>query len=149
MPAPKGNKFALGNKGGRPRIIKEEELPAFGLELIAWAEQKYKEILKVPKDDKLPFFMRTFAREYNISQDTLNNYCEQSKEFFGSYNKARQIIGEALMLGGLKGWWHPTAFIFVAKNETEMKDKTETDITSKGEKIIGIQYIEPKRGESS
>lgn len=147
MAAPKGNKYAAGNKGGRPRVIELEELPNFGKELENWAEKKYQEILKKPKEDKLPFFVRTFAREYNLSQDTLNNYCKQSKEFFGSYNKARQIIGEALMIGGLKGWWHPTAFIFIAKNETEMKDKTETDITSGGEQIKTINYIIPNESK--
>jgi hypothetical protein len=125
MPALKGNQYAKGNNGGRPRKVAEKDLGQFGKELVSWAEEKFEQIKNVPKDDKIPFFMRSFAREYGISQDTLTNYCKQSEEFFGSYKRAREIIGEALMLGGLKGWWHPTAFIFTAKNETDMKDRQE------------------------
>lgn len=135
MPAPKKNKYAVGNKGGRPRAVPVEDLDAFGEELVAWAKEQYAKLLELPKDEKLPFFMRSFARQYGISQDTLNNYCKQSEVFFGSYKETREIIGEALMLGGLKGWWHPTAFIFVAKNETDMRDKSEVDHTTMGKEL--------------
>ncbi len=145
MAAKKGNKYALGNHGGRPPKVNIDDLPAFGVELVNWAAAKYQDLLNAPdKEAKMPFFIKTFCREYKISEDTLSAYREANKEFSASYKQARQIIAEALMVGALKGWWHPTAFIFIAKNETDMRDNSALDVTSKGEKLT-INLVEFKK----
>jgi hypothetical protein len=145
MGAPKRNQYAKGNKGGRPPKVKPQNLPAFGEELVAWAAGKYQTLLSEPdKEAKMPFFIKTFCREHKISDDTLQAYRGANKEFSVSYKQARQIIAEALMVGALKGWWHPTAFIFIAKNETEMRDNSSVDLTSGGEKIT-VNLVEFKR----
>ena len=136
MGAPKGNQYAKGNKGGRPPKVESRNLPAFGNELAEWASKKYQELLTAPdKEAKMPFFIKTFCREHKISGDTLQAYRGANEEFSVSYKQAREIIAEALMVGALKGWWHPTAFIFIAKNETEMRDNSSVDLMSGGEKI--------------
>lgn len=45
----------------------------------------------------------------------------------------------------------PTGAIFYLKNafREDYKDRIETDVTSKGEKIIGIQYVNPEKREGS
>lgn len=146
MPAPKGNKYAQGNKGGRPRIVTLEELPAFGEEMIEWAREKMTTVL-TEKDakDKMPFFLQTFCRERNVSNDTIARYAEENKEFCGQVDEVKEIVKESLILGGLKGWWNPSAFTFVAKNVTDMRDKVEQDITSGGEKLT-INLVDFRNG---
>lgn len=143
MAAPKGNKFAIGNTGGRPRLVEKEDLPAFGLEMEEWARNKFEKLLaEKNKEAKMPFFLKTFAYEYGLSEDTLKNYREANREFFVSYIKVREIVAQMLMIGGLKGWWHPTAYIFTAKNETDMRDRIDTDITSGGKPIDFLKAIQ-------
>ena len=63
---------------------------------------------------------------------------KENKEFSVSYKRARDIQKEVLIRGAMKGWFNPTAFIFTAKNITDMRDKIETDITSGGQPITGM-----------
>lgn len=153
MSAPKGNTYAKGNKGGRPRTIDLKDLQPFGDVLVDWASKRFKKMISEPDvSKKLPFFMRTFAREQNMSLDTIQNYCKQDKVFFGQYRIALQIVTEALILGGMKGWFNPKVFAFIVKNETEMKDKIETDITSGGKEvavITGMQIIHENTQEKA
>lgn len=145
MPAPKGNKYAQGNSGGRPPAYTNEQLPELGKKMEEWFSAyllTYKETKEIP-------FIERFAREVaDVSTDTLNNYCEQNEEFFVSYKRCKEIQKQILIMGGLGGLFNPTAFIFTAKNITDMRDKIETDITSKGEKITitGMQIV--KDGDS-
>lgn len=149
MPAKKGNKYAVGNKGGRPRVVSLEDLPAFGEEMIEWAREKMATVL-TEKDakEKMPFFLQTFCRERNVSNDTIARYADENKEFCGQVDEVKEIVKESLMLGGLKGWWNPSAFTFVAKNVTNMKDKVEQDITSGGEKLT-VQIMSFKNADSN
>lgn len=78
-----------------------------------------------------------------ISEDTLTRYSKENKEFCGSYNDCQAIQKETLISAGLSGKTNPAFTIFTAKNITDMRDRTETDITTGGEKIAGINYIVP------
>lgn len=132
MPAPKNNTFAKGNKGGRPRMYSDKELSKLGEELLVWANLKWDKLLKEKsKDKKMPFFISNFCREYDLSIDTLERYAKDNKEFCGQFGRAKQIVKDMLIFGGLKSWWNPAAFAFVAKNTTDMKDKQEIEATVK------------------
>jgi len=121
-----GNKFALNNDGGRPSFVDENDLPALGDALLIWANDKFNKLLAIKKkEDKMPFFLLDFAREHNLSKWNLSDYAEANKEFSYRYKAAKGIIKQMLICGGLKGWWNPMAFVFVAKNETDMKDRQE------------------------
>ncbi len=54
--------------------------------------------------------------------------------------KAKAIIKQRIIDKGLKSEYNPTMCIFILKNNHDMKDKHESDVTSKGEKI-GIPII--------
>lgn len=129
MAAKKGNKYAEGNKGGRPRAIALEELTATGETMLAWFSE-HQTNLKEWK--RIPFFSR-FAREVTkCSEDTLINYAKEDKEFLVAYKQCKQIQKEILIEGGLNGMFNATAYIFTAKNITEMRDNKDDDKKKKG-----------------
>jgi hypothetical protein len=89
----------------------------------------------VPND--LPTFAK-FARKIGVNGDTLVKWAKKNKDFTAAYNMAKELQKEFLVDNGLAGLYPPASFIFTAKNVTDMRDKTETDITSGGKKIQPI-----------
>lgn len=78
MAPPRGNKWAVGNNGGRPcKFNKEEEFK----ELEKWAKT----------DDALVFRMFPCSRGY--SHDTLENWARENDEFLDIYNVALETVG--------------------------------------------------------
>lgn len=139
MAAPKNNKFAKGNKGGRPRTYPVKKLPELGREMVEYAEKHLDDF----DINRSPLFLHDWAKSVGISIFTAERYCEENEEFCKSYKEFKDIQKQILILGGLKGYFNATAFIFTAKNITDMRDKQEVDHTSKGERIAGINYIMP------
>jgi hypothetical protein len=123
MPAPEGNKYALGNTGGRPRAHPKESLPDLGREMVRFFEDH---LDNLSKRKAIPFF-RDFARVINVSADTLEGYRKQDEEFFGSYRECKEIQKQAIIVGGLNGYFKNPAFLtFVAKNITDMRERAQT-----------------------
>jgi hypothetical protein len=92
----------------------------------------------------LPTFSK-FATKIEVDDDTLENWAKEENKkkypgFFGAYNKCKQLQKEFLSDNALKGFHPPATFIFVAKNITDWKDRTENDVTSAG-KPIPIQVV--------
>lgn len=148
MPAEKGNKYALGNDGGRPsaydpkycnEIIdyfkrepyREVEIPHYKGGEVSWVDKKM-------VANEVPTF-HGFAEEIGVHRHTILNWCDQHKEFLDAYTYAKELQKWFLIENGLNGTYNPTAFVFTAKNVTDMKDKSDIDHTSKGEKINNIQ----------
>lgn len=152
MPAPKGNKYSYG--GGRPRKIDVADLSSFGLKMRSWFVGIFNDLankvsLLESEDEKrvskknivvFPPTFRRFAFEYDISEDTLKNYCAESKVFFGIYNQCKGIQKDYYLLALSNGLMPPHSGVFLAKNETDMRDRTETDITSGG-KPLGLREL--------
>ena len=86
--------------------------------------------------NELPTFAK-FARKIGVNGDTIVKWAKKNKEFNAAYNAAKDLQKEFLVDNGLKGLYPPASYIFTAKNVTDMRDKTETDITSGG-KVIPI-----------
>lgn len=113
------------------------------------------------KPNKMPTLYR-FARKIGVEYETVWRWAEQGKDideegewvenktpdflrFFNAYKEAKELQKEFLISIGLANA-APSAFaIFTAKNVTDMRDKIETDITSKGEKVESINYIVPEK----
>lgn len=138
MAAPKGNKNAIGNKGGRPTDYRPEYCEA----LIKWFEIEPNREVEIPhyKDgeitwndykiiaNKLPKF-HEFAKSIGIVHSTLLEWCDKNIEFSKAYTRAKELQKYFLIENGLNGCYNPTFAIFVSKNITDMKDKTETQIS--------------------
>lgn len=78
--------------------------------------------------DKLPTFEK-FATMKNLCVDTLHAWKndENKPEFSEAYKICQQKQKEFLIQRGLAGDINTTFAIFVSKNITDMKDKTEVD----------------------
>ncbi len=77
--APKGNKNAVGNKGGRPPkydLLKEAE------ELLSWSS----------KDDSTSLYQFTDRKDYLAEQ--LSQFAEREPEFASALKKAKERIGQ-------------------------------------------------------
>lgn len=104
----------------------------------------------------LPTFLG-FAKKINVNGDTLVEWASarypedyedetlrgelKHPDFSAAYMRAKELQKWFLIENGLNGLYNPQFAIFVAKNITDMKDKTETDLTSDGEKLEGLVVI--------
>jgi hypothetical protein len=66
------------------------------------------------------------------------NKFKDNETIFKSIRKVDAILENRLYTGALKGKYNSTITIFGLKNNYGWKDKTETDITTQGEKISNI-----------
>lgn len=73
-------------------------------------------------------------------------YDEEDKVFSYAIKKAKQRVENGYEIDLKKSGRSGT--IFALKN-FDWKDKTETDLTSKGEKVQGINYIVPDNNKSN
>lgn len=103
-----------------------------------------------------PFF-QAFARKIKVNYSTLFAWAHDKKknddgkntdeflhpEFSEAYNICKQLQYEFLVDNGLQGLYPPASFIFVAKNITNMKDKSDMTL-HKGESYEEIDDDELK-----
>lgn len=105
------------------------------------------------RPNNLPTFER-FAAEIGVCTDTLVEWSKATNkqgelkypQFSATYRKCKQLQKDFLIINGTNGLYNATFTIFVAKNITDMRDKTEVDTTSGGEpiRIAGFNYVIPK-----
>lgn len=113
MAAPKGNKYAEGNDGGRPTKYKPE----------------YCEQLIEHMTEGLSY--ESFGANCNVCRDTLYEWEKQHKEFSDARKVGRshllaffERVGRSAMAGKIKNF-SAAAFIFNAKNKIGWTDKQE------------------------
>lgn len=111
--------------------------------------------------NRLPTLFR-FSRLIGVSYVTVNNWYKQGKEtieedgpdkgnlkhpeleaYSEAYDAAKEMQKEFLITLGLSGATPPTSYVFTAKNITDMRDRIENDLTSKGDKL-GVVYLPQK-----
>lgn len=71
-------------------------------------------------------------------------------EFREAYNRAKALQKNFITHNAMRGLTPPATFIFVAKNITDMRDKTDVDVTSGGKElkgVIGFNYLPPEKQE--
>lgn len=95
-----------------------------------------------------PISITGLAIYLNTSRETLINY-EGKDEYFDTIKKAKDYCHNYVEDGILNGKINPAAGIFNLKNNYGWKDKTETDLTTQGEKIGGFNYIIPNDNNNS
>ena len=120
MAAAKGNKYALGNKGGRPTKYD----PKYCEELIKYFSTN-------PTDDqgnanRLPALHR-FAQSINAATRTVLDWRDKHEEFLQAYTRAHELQKWFLIENGLNGNYNPGFAKFVAVNITNMRDKQEVE----------------------
>ena len=139
MAAPKGNKFAEGNDGGRPTDYKEEycdaiieyfsiepqreiEIPHYKGGEVTWVDKKF-------VANPLPKF-HEFAKSIGVTHQTLHNWKDEHKEFFEAYKECKELQKWFLIENGLNANYNASAYIFTAKNITDMRDTLHNENTN-------------------
>ena len=96
----------------------------------------------------LPMFSK-FARHIGVHVATLHEWAHGKRpdgslkhpEFAEAYKAAKALQKEHLIDNGLAGLYPPASYIFTAKNIAGMRDKIETDVTTKGERLTAAESI--------
>lgn len=95
-------------------------------------KESYKKMM-LPND--LPFF-NDFANSIGVYIGTLEEWCLVYPEFSISYKKCKEKQKQFLIVNGLNGNSPPAAFIFTAKNLTDMRDEQYLENRHTGSVII-------------
>lgn len=143
----------MAHPGGRPTDYKKEYcdkmLEFFDTEItktikiITTGKNEYRKEEEKEIANTLPTFER-FAINIGVNKDTLYEWEKVHDEFSDSMGKCREIQQDFLIQNGLKGLYQSNFAIFVAKNYTEMKDKTEVDQNIRGS--LGVVQL-PERNK--
>jgi hypothetical protein len=123
MAAPKGNKFALGNNGGRPRKFNSAE------EMQEAIDKYYQDC----KDSEKPKTFSGLALALDMTTECLRLYGE-TEEYFAIVKKARQLVEEEVesrLFGN-----NATGSIFWLKNNAKYQDRRELSHSFTLEDII-------------
>lgn len=95
MGAPFGNKYALGNKGGRPEKYTQEWLKAEAKALIEWMKQ--------PDN----YYFKTFAYDRGYTPQDYDDFCAKSTEFSLAYKQCKDLQEQKCVHMGLTRQWDP------------------------------------------
>lgn len=118
--------------GGRPSNYK----PEFCEQIIKFCTKDLTEINTEGKvvATQLPT-LKMFAISVGVTGETLIEWAKEKPQFSESYSKAKELCENHLIQNALQGRYKENFAKFVAMNYSNMKDKSETDITSKGQSI--------------
>lgn len=97
MPAPTGNQYALGNKGGRPTMYKDE-----------YADQAYKLCLLGHTDAELATF-------FGVAESTINEWKLAHEEFSESVTRGKILADADVAVSFFKratGYTYPAEKVF-------------------------------------
>lgn len=98
------------------------------------------------EEGKQPFLTDLY-NYLDITSDTWSDYTKLP-EYTDVIKKARQLCEAGMVQKLLEGKVNPTGTIFVLKNHYGWRDRTETDITSGGEKISFTNTVPRPTDES-
>jgi hypothetical protein len=158
MAAPKGNKNAIGNKGGAPTKYKPEycedlikffDVPPKKKELMAisrgYDKKTGEETFKKEEWKMIPNELPTiykFCKKIGIGTTTFESWTNTHVEFQVAYIQAKDLYKSFLIANGLENLYNGAFAIFVAKNTTDMRDKQE--IEHSGSVSLGALFEETK-----
>lgn len=154
MPAPVGNKYALGNSGRAKLYETPEQLEKDIEEYFEWCDKnpliKIEFIGKEPTECHIPtprpYTIEGLALHLDIDRKTLLNYTKKKgyEEFFHIVTRAKRKITQNNIEYGLVGAYNANLVKFLLANNTEYKDKTEQE--TKG--TLKVKWDEEKTYEA-
>ena len=115
MPAPKGNQYAKGNRGGAPKKFTEDWLKD--------EAKAFEEWMQLPDS----VFFKSFAIDRGYSPQRFVEFAEQSKVFAEVYRKAKEWQECKLAVGGLTKKYEPSLTKFLLANQHGYREKSEVN----------------------
>lgn len=112
-PTCKGNKFAFGNRGGRPREWKDDT--------IAIEEAALRDWMKNPEN----YFLTNFLVQRGLCSEHLNRLSKYSEEFRETLERARLVQECRLVEMGIYRKGDPGFIKFILQNKAGWKEKNE------------------------
>lgn len=154
MAAPKGNKFALGNKGGRPTKY-HPDIIAMIDEYLAWCdEEHYKEVVERYDENQKPISTKLmlqvrlpsnegFSEYIDVCVDTLSEWRKEHKEFSAALKKIKTRQHNRYINNGLAGTYNPTIakLGLMSNHGYKERSKNEDTVTMNFDKLVD-QYDE-------
>lgn len=128
MSAPKGNKNALGNKGGRP----SEYDPAFIEKVDEYLETRQDKMFRNRIQVSLPT-LEGFAGFIHVKHGTLLDWEKKHIEFSEALDKIRTEQHRRLVDSGLAGTYNSTIAKLILSSNHGMKEQTENTIKASPE----------------
>ncbi len=146
MPAPKKNKFAIGNSGKPKYWLTPKELQD---DIDSYFEECddrictiYDKVRQTTVDIKkqIPYTIEGLCETLDCDRDTLLNYEKKEgyEEYFGTIKKAKIKVQRNKLERGLDNISNPAVTIFDLKNNHGYKDKSEVEQNIKTENPLTI-----------
>lgn len=135
--------MAEETKMGRPTEYKEVYISKVD-EYLKIHQDEEKQVVKQSSekyemfDNKLKVKLPTiegFALFIGVNKTSLYEWEKKHEQFSNALEKIRQEQQQRLINNGLSGDYNPTIAKLILSSNHGMREKTETDLTSKGEKI--------------
>ena len=155
MAAPKGNQYAIGNSG-KPKMYQsleemEDAIQKYFDECDSHTSEVYdkKKQEVVTVKDPIPYTIEGLALCLGFcDRNSLLDYEKKEgyEEYFCTIKKAKLKVQQNKIVNGLNGTYNCAVAIFDLKNNHGYRDKTETDLTSGGEKIALPHIYLPDNG---
>ena len=115
MPAPVGNKYAIGHEKSGPDKYTDDWLEAEALAFEEWMQ----------RPDSV--FFKSFAIERGYSPQRLAEFADKSKVFSEVYEKAKAWQECRLAVGGLTKKFEPSLTKFLLANQHGYREKSEVN----------------------
>ena len=126
------------------RMIKYFDIkPSYVSKIITTGKNDYRKEEEKLLPSDLPTF-EGFASQLDVTVDTLAYWATKHKKFSGAYKKCKELQKKILVANGLSGLYVSNFAIFVATNFTDMRHKTETDVTSGGKPVALLGGLSKK-----
>lgn len=120
-------RYTRHDNPGPPVYWTEERVTELAKKMFAAAETALDQFIS-GKTEIIPFISR-FCSENELTQVTLLAKAKEYPFLFSALNRFKEVQKEILIIGGLTGRFNPTAFIFTAKNITDMRDVTPIQLS--------------------
>lgn len=108
-----GNKFAVGNNGGRPREWTDAD--------IAIENEALKDWIKNPKN----YFLTSFLIDRDLHKEQMERFARYNQEFCATFEKAKQVQEQRLVDLAVTKKGDGGFIKFVLQNKAGWKEKSE------------------------
>lgn len=142
MPAPKGNKNAVGNAGGRPTKYSDEMLKKVQEYLDSCVDTEGE--FHKTRGEKSDSFERTLdvnlpsalglSLYLGVNEDTLYEWSKKHVEFSEAFRRVVKEGEHRMVNNAMSGKYNPLMAKFVLSSRHEYREKT--DVTSGGKNIV-------------